>query len=585
MKIEIDALSRVEGHGGILVEIEKNRVKNVKFRIYEGPRLIEELVRGKTPEEDLNIVCRICAICTLSHRYAAIRALEKALGIEAPLKARLLRTLMHLGEMIESHSLHIFFLSLPDFYKVSSVVDLLPTHKSWIEIALKLKKFGNKVMSVVSGRMIHGENPVLGGFGKYPSSTELVELKKEAMELLGDAIKTVEFLTTFSLPDFFEEETLFVAVKSEDGKYGFAGEKLVFSNGEERDVEDYRELTNERVVPHSICKRSSYKNQSYTVGALARINIFGEKLDGEAGKLFKSYYSSRWKRNPLFNILAQAIELVFSIERIPALIDKISNLEDLPLAKPAKKDGEATGVVEAPRGTLYHHYKVKNGLIEEADIITPTAQFLDDTEKYIRLGVENWAFNVDDRLVLILETIARAYDPCISCSTHLIEIRELGKENREIELSSLLKSKPVFIGFGNQERMDDGAGREVVKLLKENGYEKAYYEEEIESIPPGDETLILVDAGDFGGNYGEIKFFNLKVLQNKINLSTHKINLNYIRERFNGRDIFILLIQPQSVNFSRNLSLEVRSSIEKIFSLVKELIDLKEVHNNSEVSG
>lgn len=575
MKIEIDALSRVEGHGGIIVEIEKNKVKNVQVKIYEGPRLIEELVKGKTPEEEISIVCRICAICTLSHRYAALRAHEKALGVATPEKARLLRTLMHYGEMIESHSLHIFFLSLPDLFKVSSTLNLLETHKHWIEIGLRLKKFGNRVMSLTSGRMIHGENPILGGFGKYPSPEELKEIKKEAENLLGDSIKTVEFLRTFSFPDFFEEETLYMAVKSEDGKYGFAGERIVLSNGEERDVEEYRVLTNERVVSHSICKRSSYNNKPYSVGALARINIFGERLDGEAGKCFGRCYSNRWKRNPLFNILAQAIEIVFCLEKIPPLVEKIIPLEDPPIAQKKRNEGEATGAVEAPRGVLYHHYKIKDGLVEEADIITPTAQFLDDTERYIRLAVENWALPSTEKLELILETIARSYDPCISCSTHLVEIRNLETHNWERDLITLLKEKPTFLGFGNINREDDGVGIRIINLLKNAGYREAYNESEVELIPEGESPVIITDAIDFGGSPGEIRLTPLKGLDLDRSFTNHKINFSYLRELFKEREIYILAIQPESLEFSNNLSERVNSSLSEIFTLMEKFLELR----------
>jgi sulfhydrogenase subunit alpha len=570
MKIEIGALSRVEGHAGIFVEIEKNKVKNVQVRIYEGPRLIEELVKGKTPQEDLNIVCRICAICTLSHRYAAIRAHEKALDIKVPEKVKLLRTLMHYGEMIESHSLHIFFLSLPDLYKVSSILNLLETHRTWVEIGLKLKKFGNKIMAVTSGRMIHGENPVIGGFGKYPSNEELKEIRKEAEELIGDSVKTVEFLRTFSFPDFFEEETLFMAVKSEDGRYGFAGDKIVMSNGEERDIEEYKDLTNERVVPHSICKRSSYKNKPYSVGALARVNIFGEKLDGEAGKCYSRCYSNRWKRNPLFNIIAQGIEIVFCLEKIPSLVDKIVSLENPAIVLPNKLDGEATGAVEAPRGTLYHHYRIKKGLIEEADIITPTAQFLDDTEKYIRLAVENWALPSMEKLEFMLETIARSYDPCISCSTHLVELRVRESESWKENFVNVLKEKPVFVGFGNLDRRDDALGKEFINLLRENGYREAYFEEEIESIPVGNSPIVIVDAVNFGGYAGEMRFLELRKSDFEKNLTNHKINFDYLKELFAGRKIYILAIQPESIGFSRELSERVSLSLRKILKIFKD---------------
>lgn len=572
MKIEIEALSRIEGHGGILVEIEKNRVKNVQIKIYEGPRLIEELLKGKTPEEGISIVCRICALCTFSHRYAAIRAHEKILGIEVSEKIKLLRVLMHYGEIIQSHSLHIFFLSLPDLFKVSSALDLFETHRDLIETGLRIKKFGNKIMALISGRIIHGENPIIMGFGKYPSVEELIEIKKEAENLLEDSIKTVDFLKNLSFPDFFEEETLYMALRSENGEYGFVGDVVVLSNGEEINIEEYKILTNERVVSYSTSKRCLYNNKPYSVGALARMNIFGEKLNGEAGRCFRSCYNNRWKKNPLFNILAQAIEIVFCIEKIPLLIDKILTLEDLPIIFKNKANGEATGAVEAPRGILYHHYKINNGLIEEADIITPTSQFLDDVEKYIRLAVQNWESPSMEELELILETIVRSYDPCISCSTHLVKIKKVENQEWEKKLISLIKEKPIILGFGNADRMDDGVGIELVNFLKKMGYKKAYFEEEVECIPQEENLIIIVDAVDFEGEPGEVRIISLEKSNLNKSLTNHKINFEYLKNLFKGKKIYILAIQPASTQFSHGLSKEVSFSLNKIINLLSELL-------------
>jgi len=201
------------------------------------------------------------------------------------------------------------------------------------------------------------------------------------------------------------------------------GDVVLISTGEERSIEEYRELTQERVVPHSFAKRSRYNGRSFTVGALGRMILVGERLTGRAGEYFRKLFNQRWKKNPLFNNLAQAIEILYCLENIPELVDEIARLEDPPIANPLRTDGEATGAVEAPRGILYHHYKIEKGLISGADIVTPTAQNLDDIEKYIGIAAEKLTSQGEgSNLELGLEMVARAYDPCISCSTHLVKV-------------------------------------------------------------------------------------------------------------------------------------------------------------------
>ena len=423
MKIEVESLPRVEGHGGILVEMDGKKVTNVQFNVLEGPRLIETLTVGKTPQEDISLVCRICAICTLSHRYAAIRALERALGIQVPEKTQLTRTLMHMGEMVESHSLHIFFLSLPDLLNKPSAIALLDQFGAEVGMALRTKKLGNLVMSTVSDRMIHGENPTMGGFGRFPTREQLLTIKKETEELIPFGIKTIELLSTFTLPSFFESDTVYAALDPEDGKFGLAADRLILSNGEKKSVEEYKSVATEKVVKHSFAKHSLYNGKPFSVGSLARVNLLGERLEGEAGRYFKKVYNPRWKKNPLYCIMAQAVEMLFALEQIPPLVDKIIALKDPEFVRPTRDHGEATGAVEAPRGTLYHHYRLKDGRIAEADIITPTAQNFEDIERYFRLAAENLPDDYKGDPKAILETIARSYDPCISCATHLVEVR------------------------------------------------------------------------------------------------------------------------------------------------------------------
>ncbi len=578
MKIDIGTLSRIEGHGGILVELEGKTVKSVQFNIAEGPRLIETLTIGKTPEEDLNIVSRICAICTLSHRYAALRALEKALGVQVSPKVHSMRTLMHMGEMIESHALHIFFLSLPDLLRRSSAIDLLDTYRNEVEIALRLKKFGNKVMSVTSARMIHGENPVIGGFGRYPSIKELQALKEEAEELVPFAVKALELLSGFSYPSFFEQKTLFMALNPQKSRYGFVGDTVLLSSGEERSIGEYKELTNERVVPHSCAKRSGYKGKPFSVGALARANILGERLTGEAGRCFGMYYNPRWMKNPLFNINAQALEVVFSLEEILRLIDRIIPLEDPPIVRAVNTKGEGTGAVEAPRGTLYHSYRIDNGFITDADIITPTAQFLDDVERYFRLAVERFPSDSDEEIGFTLETIARAYDPCVSCSTHLVTLKRGKCGTWKDHLRSLFGGShpPLFVGMGNTDRADDGIGMVIAQRLKELDRVDVFLEEDgVDFLICGGEKekrpVIFIDAADFDAVPGEIALVPLESAT-KERIATHGTQIPFLRELLEEKteNFYILAVQPAETGFSPNLSPQVSRTVDEIVRIIDE---------------
>ena len=421
-EVKVDIISRVEGDGGIQVVVDGDTVKDVKVDIFEGPRMIEALVEGKTIQEDLSLVSRICSICTISHRYAAIRAIEKALQLNVPEKIKLLRCLMHFGEYIESHVLHIYFLALPDFFKKPSAIALLPTHKETVVEALKLKKFGTELMQLLSGRKIHGENAQVGGFGRLPTKEELDEVAKQAWEYISLIEKIIDILGTFDYPSYAERETIFMCLNPPDNKFGWVGDSVLISTGEEYPVEEYKKLTNERVVSHSYAKRSRYNDKSFTVGALARLNLIGNRLTGKAKEYFEKYYNERWKVNPLYNTLAQAIEVLWALEEIPKLVEKINKLEDPEIVNPPYKSGAATAAVEAPRGILYHSYEIKNGKIVTSDIITPTAQNLDDIEEYIRVAAEKLLKEKNKEIEFHLEMIARSYDPCISCSAHMVKI-------------------------------------------------------------------------------------------------------------------------------------------------------------------
>ena len=423
-KISVEPLARVEGHGGIEVLIRDNRIEDVRVDIFEGPRLMEQLTLGKTPPEAVSITSRICAICFLSHRYSDIRAHERALGIKPSEKTVLLRKLAHFGEMIESHALHYYFLALPDHFGCPDAVHMAQRFPGVVRGALELKKFGNRVMEIVAGRRIHGENMTIGGFGSAPPEEDLEWVKMRAGELLPHIEGGIELWKKVKVPSYMEAETVFASVLPEDGEYGFVADTIALSTGATIPAAEYGTLANERIVPHSFSKRCRYRGKPYTVGALARMRNLSGRLTGEADNAFREFHHDSWWKNPHYNNIAQAIEILFCLERIPLLVDEIRRAPDRAKGT-GGTSGTGTGVVEAPRGLLIHHYEIEDGLVSYADYVIPTTQNLDDIEKYMRIAAEYLLErNVKD-MVLPLEMIVRAYDPCISCSVHMVKLRQL----------------------------------------------------------------------------------------------------------------------------------------------------------------
>lgn len=330
---------------------------------------------------------------------------------------------MQFGEIIESNSLHVYMLSLPDLMEVDSVIDLKDDYGDVVSRGLKTKAFGNKIMKTISGRITHGENPIIGGYGRWPDRKDLIKLKEEAQKLLEGAIDTVELLGSLDIPDYATSPTKFMCVDAGENKFGFAGDRILISDGTEFPVDDYREELEESVVDHSFAKRVRYQGETFTVGAIARIINTGMRLHGEAWRLYTNYYGDEWKENPMYNIIAQAIEIVHCLEKLPKLVERILEMDDEEVVEPSSDTGKGAAAVEAPRGTLYHSYEVKDRKVVDGDILTPTAQNLDDMEKYVLEGARSLYDKLSEEdLQYKLDTVARSYDPCISCATHMTEI-------------------------------------------------------------------------------------------------------------------------------------------------------------------
>ena len=426
-EIVVEHLARVEGHGGIEVTVEGEKVKDVKMRIFEGPRFFESIIEGVKYDKVPDIMRRICAICTAAHSLVSIRAIEKAFKVEVTPQTRLLRDLLIHGEMIESHALHVFMLALPDYLGYPDAISMVDKYAKEVKAALQLKKAGNMVHITLSGREAHGMNERVGGFSTIPKEEDLLTIRKAMEGSKATAELAVKLFASLDIPNFAHSDNTLMALDP-GKKFGYIGDYVLISNGERRRVEEYRELTNEKVVKHSHAKHSSYKGFPFMVGALPRVLLCKDKLYGTAKELFKEHEDKLDHRNSLNNNLAQAIELVHCVDRCIEDIDELlsNGLEKEGLVEIEPRESSAVGAVEAPRGILYHDYSFdENGCITKANVITPTALNCANVEKDFRVAVGRLVAERKENLEEPLELIARAYDPCISCSVHLVKVKFL----------------------------------------------------------------------------------------------------------------------------------------------------------------
>ncbi|MBC7187939.1 MAG: Ni/Fe hydrogenase subunit alpha [Calditrichaeota bacterium] len=423
--IVIDHLCRIEGHGGITVEIKNGKATRVQMDILEGTRFFEALLKGRIYSEVPAIVSRICSICSGVHTITSQLAVEDAFGVKVSRQTTLLRDLFLQGGNIESHALHVFCLALPDYLGYSGAIAMAADHPDKVKLGLELKKIGNTVQEVVGGRAVHPVNTVVGGFGKVPSAAELRELRAKLVVGMDLAQKAVDFMATLEAPRFTESPTVYAALRPADGSFSLVGEQICLSTGEVFPIHDYRKVCNEFVVKHSHSKHSMYKGQPFMVGALARLMVNGKALTGKAKEAAERLGLTSFTENIFHNNTAQVVELVYSLEHSIALIDELLQA-GIKQEKPAAVElraGQGTGAAEAPRGILYHSYSFDDkGRLTSADVIAPTSQNAANIEKDMRVAVERLASEPKEVLAHKLEMVARAYDPCLSCSVHLVDL-------------------------------------------------------------------------------------------------------------------------------------------------------------------
>jgi coenzyme F420-reducing hydrogenase alpha subunit len=418
--LSVGTLTRVEGEGALHVTLKDGALERVELNIYEPPRFFEAFLRGRAHTEPPDLTARVCGICPVAYQISACNAIEDACGVQVDEELVALRRLLYCGEWINSHVLHIYLLHAPDFMGYSDIIGMSRDHPQVVERGLSLKKVGNQLMEFVGGRAIHPINVRLGGFFSVPTRLEFVPIAEQLRRALDDALATVEWVSGFEFPDL-ELDHEFLALTA-PGRYPIENGTIARSRGAPFPVADFTEHVAESQVRHSTALHATLDGGRYLSGPIARFSLNSSALSPIAAQVAARAGLSGECRNPFRSIVVRAVEVVYAIEESLRLIDEYER-PARPFVDVPARAGIGHGVSEAPRGLLYHRYRIdEDGLIAAATMIPPTSQNQAAIEADLaRLVSDNLSLD-DAALTALCEQLIRSYDPCISCSAHFLTL-------------------------------------------------------------------------------------------------------------------------------------------------------------------
>lgn len=420
--INIEHLTKVEGSAALDVKIRNNKVESVQFKITEYKRFFIEAMRGKKITELPSMLARICGTCSNAHLICSIEAAEHALGITPSKQTILLRYLTMYGLMIRDHALHLYIFVMPDLYAKNSILDFDendPEQHQLLDDAFTVKDAGNFLATLVAGRSVHATLPVIGGFVRVPED----EAIKKAVEKLKQARSAVLRLIKIfkDAPWHFDRETNFMALVSK--RYGFLEGCINTGHGDCLQEQYYRDHLEKVVLPYSQADAYKHKSESYMVGALARINLSRDHLhtrtQADADVALRLFPST----DIYYNNLAQAIEILHSADDAIEILQNTKFVKET-IIKKEPKEAVGIGVIEAPRGTLYHEIILgSNGLVQGGEVVVPTGQNQINIEEDIKRLVQDLLGHATkEEIAFEIEKLIRAYDPCMSCASHFLKI-------------------------------------------------------------------------------------------------------------------------------------------------------------------
>jgi coenzyme F420-reducing hydrogenase alpha subunit len=422
LAVDIAGLTRVEGEGSLRLRVRNGQVEEARLEIFEAPRYFEQLVVGRTPDEVIDIVARICGICPVAYQMTAVHAFEHGLGISVDPAIRALRRLLYCGEWIESHALHVYLLHLPDFLGYESALELARDKPEVVQAGLALKQTGNKIVEVIGGRAIHPVSVRVGGFSRSFRRAEIAALRKPLEAALEIAERTVDLVADLPTPTFTRSGPL-VSLR-DPFEYPMNEGRIVSSTGLDIAPTEWRSAFAESQVAWSNALQARDRTgRAYLLGPISRVTLAGRQLHPRAAAaLARTGLASEIASNPYRSIVARAVELV---DAVAEAIDIVEGWAPGAEPRVAWTPGPANAAwaTEAPRGLIFHAYELdERGLVARAQIVPPTSQ----NQAAIEADLAAFAPAVlglpRPEAVVRIEQLIRSYDPCISCATHFLDL-------------------------------------------------------------------------------------------------------------------------------------------------------------------
>jgi len=419
--LDLKNVSKIEGHTHMSIRAVDGKVVECKLKISENKRFFTEAVVGLPFNRVPMTMSRICGTCSSAHVLCSLEAIEKGFEVKVTEQTSRLRNLLINASHLRDHAMHLYFFVLPDVFGVDSVLDFGEKYHKWIHYGLDVKAAGNYLATIVGGRAVHPPNAVVGGFSDFPSKEEVAEAVKKLSDVRKDVVELIDLLYKRRREWVFNRKTNYVGMVNDN--YSFLEGKIRTAMGSEVEEKDFAEHLERVVLPYSHASAFEFESKEYLVGALARMNVNKDKLNAWTVKDAEKTLGVFPSVNVFDNNLAQAIEMLSIIDNCVEILRKPIVAEKLVEVAPKKSVG--IGVVEAPRGTLYYRLDFSDkGIVTFADLCIPTQQNIIHMENSIAAYVELLlAKGLDKKKISFeVEKMIRAYDPCMSCAAHFLEV-------------------------------------------------------------------------------------------------------------------------------------------------------------------
>lgn len=424
--ITIEHITKIEGTAGLEVKVENSQVTDLKFLIKDYRRFYTTAVQGKPIQAVPSFLSRICGTCSVSHLFASLEAIEKSQNITPTEQTMMLRRLGYDALMIRDHALHLYFFVLPDVLGIDSILDIPEDPNDFGHILLHdsfdIKQLGTDLANIIIGAAIHAPFPTVGGFLKQPDPTKFPEMIERLEKIRPQVIRGIKLFYDWQATLIRNSD--YVALRGKD-RFDFIDGEIINTDGKRISESQFHDFLRSVVIPYSQAEGYvfSENHEDYLTGSLARVNLNLDQISQRTRKDIEPYLGFFPSNNIYDNNLAQAIEILICVDEAIDIMKNITIHPETPIKVPPKA-GIGVGVIEAPRGILYHMAETDDkGTIKAYDVIVPTAQnqinIENDLKKYFN---DNITTKEKQELQIEAEKIIRAYDPCMSCATNFLKV-------------------------------------------------------------------------------------------------------------------------------------------------------------------